>query len=85
MKGGNGKPDELTFEQPEEIAHAKVKPDGAAVIRNLSRTHFCANESGTAGEFISRLSKKFERRDFFIFRKKKKKKIISDKTGGTEK
>ena len=66
MKGGNGKPDELTFEQPEEIAHAKVKPDGAAVIRNLSRTHFCANESGTAGEFISRLSKNFERRDFLL-------------------
>ena len=40
VKGGNGKTDELTFEQPEEIAHAKVKPDGAAVIRNLSRTQF---------------------------------------------
>ena len=66
MKGGNGRTDELTFEQPEEIAQAKVKPDGAAVIRNLSGRNFCANESGTAGEFISRLSKKFERRDFFI-------------------
>ena len=80
MKGGNGKTDELTFEQPEEIAHAKVKPDGAAVIRNLSRTQFfCANESGTAGEFISRLSKKFERRDFFIVRKNKVKKLFQIK------
>jgi hypothetical protein len=33
VKGGNGRTDELTFEQPEEIAFAKVKPDGAAVIR----------------------------------------------------
>ena len=41
VKGGNGRTDELTFEQPEEIAFfAKVKPDGAAVIRNLSRTQF---------------------------------------------
>ena len=70
MKGGNGRTDELTFEQPEEIAFfAKVKPDGAAVIRNLSGRNFCANESGTAGKFISRLSKKFERRDFFIAQK----------------
>ena len=43
MKGGNGKTDELTFEQPEEIAFfAKVKPDGAAVIRNLSGRSFSA-------------------------------------------
>ena len=42
VQGGNGKTDELTFEQPEEIAFAKVKPDGAAVIRNLSGRSFSA-------------------------------------------
>ncbi len=73
MQCGNEKTDELTFEQPEEIAFlkAKVKPDGAAVIRNRAGRCFCAKESGTAGDF-SRLSF-FERRDFFISAKNSQK------------
>ena len=85
VKGGNGKTDELTFEQPEEIALRKSKTGRRRRYTEFERTQFfCANESGTAGEFISRLSKKFERRDFFICRINRQK-IISDKTGGTEK
>lgn len=53
MRCGNGKTDELTFEQPEEIApFAKVKPDGTAVIRYRAGRNLCAKESGTAGNFI---------------------------------
>ncbi len=73
MQCGNEKTDELTFEQPEEIAFfkAKVKPDGAAVIRNRAGRNFCAKESGTAGDF-SRLSF-FRKTGFFYFRKNSQK------------
>ena len=73
MKGGSGRTYELTFEQPEEIAFCKSKTGRRRRYTEFEWTQFfCANESGTAGEFISRLSKKFEGRDFFIFRKKTK-------------
>ena len=63
---GNGRTDELTFEQPEEIAlFAKVKPDGTAVIRIRAGRIFCTKESGTAGKFYP-VFRFFERRDFFI-------------------
>ena len=79
MKGGNGKSDELTFEQPEEPVSGS-KTGRRRRYTEFERTQiFCANESGTAGEFISRLSKKFERRDFFIFRKNKVKKLFQIK------
>ena len=74
MKCGIEKADELTFEQPEEIALRKSKTGRRRRYTEFERTRiFCANESGTAGEFISRLSKKFERRDFLFSAKTKSK------------
>ena len=65
------KADELTFEQPEET-EKEVKPDGAAVIRNRADAVFLRQRKWYRGYIVSRLSKKFEGRDFFIFRKKTK-------------
>ena len=52
MKCGIDKANELTFEQPEEIAFsAKVKPDGPDRYTDFEPGAFCTKESGTAGIF----------------------------------
>ena len=53
MKGGNGKTDELTFEQPEETAFFRRSKTGRfSPLYDSEPGAFCAKESGTAGKIM---------------------------------
>jgi len=53
VKGGSGKTDELTFEQPEETAFfCRSKTGRFSPLYDSEPGAFCAKESGTAGKIM---------------------------------